>query len=218
MRSKSELPEMIAFETKSALVRVLEFSLGEAGAKECERRILHKYGTLSTALSENEEELCRVCGISMNNALLIKLLAYVNSRRVIDSFRYGEDHTELEIRELLSALFLGASLEEIYLISLDGQGRITSVEYIGEGTVNASDVFPRKLLECALKKKAKGVILAHNHPKGNTSPSKDDLFVTGKMFNVFASAGIRLCAHYIVGDGKVGKIESDMFYNPDFHG
>lgn len=201
---------------RSSFERMLAFSLGDEKAEKCVKVILEKYGSISTAFSETEEELCRVCGIGMNTALLIKLAAYVNSRRITDSFRYGERHTELELRDLIGALFLGASVETVYLILLDDKGCVISAEYIGEGTVCASDVHPRKLIECAIKKKSKNVILAHNHPKGNPSPSKEDIITTGRLFNVLASAGIRLCAHYLVGDGKVGMIESDMIYNPDF--
>lgn len=218
MANKLGLPEMIPFYGCSGFARVLSYAMGEQSAVECERKLLKKYGSIVTALSETEDELCRTGGIGMNNALLIKLIAYVNSRRVTDSFRYGEEHTELELRELIGALFLGASVETVYLILLDEKGRVTSAEYIGEGTVSTSDVYPRKLLECAVKKKAKSVILAHNHPKGNASASKDDIITTGRLLGVFASAGIRLVAHYVVGDGKIGRIEPDMLYNPNFKG
>ena len=41
---------------------------------------------------------------------------------------------------------------------------------------------------------------------------------TGRLFNMFATVGVRLCAHYIVADGEVGRIETDMLYDPDYKG
>lgn len=218
MKNNCNLPEMLTLDTRSSMEKLLAFSLGEEKSRECIDKLLDRYGSLSIAFSENEEELCRVLGISMNAALLIKLVAYVNGRRVTDSFRYGEEHTELETRELIASLFSGASVETVYAILLDDKGRIISAEHISEGTVNASDVVPRKILDIARRKRSKSVILAHNHPKGATSPSKDDVMTTGRLFNLFASVGVRLVAHYIVADGEVGRIDADMLYNPDYKG
>ena len=68
------------------------------------------------------------------------------------------------------------------------------------------------------KKKAKKIILAHNHPKGTKTPSKDDVMTTGRLFNLFATVGVRLVCHYIVADGEVDRIETEMLYNPDYRG
>ena len=150
----------------------------------------------------------------MNAALLIKLMAYLNSRRVIDSFAFGEEHDELELREYIGALFLGLSVETVYAILLDDKDRVIHTELINEGTVNTSDIVPRKILECARRKKTKKIILAHNHPKGGIEPSGDDILTTGRLTSLFSTVGVQLCAHYIVADGDVGVIEADMLYDP----
>ena len=218
MSKRSELPEMITFDSRSSLEKALAFSIGEEKSKECVESLLKRYGSISTVISENEEEICRVGGINMNTSLLIKLIAYTHSRRVTDKFSFGREYNELELQALLSALFLGASIETVYAILIDKDGKVISAEFISEGTVNASDIIPRKILECANKKKAKGIILAHNHPKGSTAPSKEDIMTTGRLFNLFSSVGVRLVAHYIIADGEVGRIETDMLYNPDYTG
>lgn len=215
MNNRSELPEMMKSDFGSSLEKVLAFPIGEQKSYECVDRLLEKYGSIGTVFSEFEEEISQTGNVSMNIALLIKLIAYVQGRRITDNFKFGEKHTELEIREFIGALFLGLSVETVYAILLDGEGRVISVEHISEGTVNASDIIPRKILECANRKKAKAIIIAHNHPKGNENPSKDDIITTGRLFNLFAAVGIRLAAHYIVADGNVGRIESEMLYNPD---
>lgn len=217
MKNKLGLPEMITFDARSSFEKLLAYSIGDEKAKECCSRLLERYGSISTVFSESEEEICRVGGVNMNTALLIKLIAYVNSRRVTDGFEFGRVHTELEMREFIAALFLGVSVETVYAILLDEDDGVISAEYISDGTVNASDILPRKILEYAKKKKAKQVILAHNHPKGKASPSKDDMMTTGRLVNIFAGVGITLRAHYIVADGDVGRIEADMLYNPQYH-
>lgn len=216
MKNKNGLPDMITFDTRSAFEKLLACSISDEKAKDVTERLLERYGSLATVFSESEEELCRVGGINMNTALLIKLVAYVNSRRVTEKFEYGRVPTELELRELIVALFLGASVETVYAILLDESGKTISVEYISDGTVNASDILPRKILEYAKKKKAKEIIIAHNHPKGRATPSKDDILTTGRLVALFASVGMRLRAHYVVADGEIERIEAEMLYNPEY--
>jgi DNA repair protein RadC len=218
MNKKLELPEMLTlnFDTPSAFEKLLAFSIGEQKSKESVGRLLNRYGSLATIFSESEEEICRVGCVNMNTALLIKLIAYVNARKVTEKFEYGKIHTELELREFIGALFLGSSVESVYVILLDKDGRTIATEHISDGTVSTSDVTPRKILEFARKRKATQVIIAHNHPKGTPTPSKDDIMTTGRLFNLFSGVGITLRSHYVVADGVVGRIESDNLYNPDY--
>ena len=154
----------------------------------------------------------------MNTALLIKLMAYIHARRVVERFDTKKVYTELELREFVLALFLGSSVETVYAILLDDSGRLISAEHISEGTVNSSDIIPRRILEIAKKKKSRRIILAHNHPTGSKTPSKDDIMTTGRLFTLLASVGVKLVSHYVVADGEIGRIETDMLYDPDYRG
>lgn len=217
MNKHVELPSMLTLDTRTSFERALAFSIGDEKSRECTARLLERYGSISTVFSEREEEICRIGGVNMSTALLIKLIAYVHARRVEERFELRKKHSELELREFISSLFLGSSVETVYVILLDDNSGVISAERISEGTVNTSDVIPRKILECANKRKAKRLILAHNHPKGTKIPSKDDVMTTGRLFNLLATMGIRLVAHYIVADGEIERIEVDMLYNPDFN-
>ena len=99
---------------------------------------------------------------------------------------------------------------------LDDEDRIIAVEHISDGTVNSSDILPRKVLECAKRRKSTRIILAHNHPKGTSKPSKEDVMTTGRLMNVFGTVGVKLVAHYVVADGEIERIEKEILYNPDY--
>ena len=160
MSNKVEIPGAIDQNCRSSFERTLAYSIGDTKALECTRRLLKRYGSVATIFSENTDEISRIGEVNTSTALLVKLIAYLNSRRVTDSFEFLEEHSDLELREFIIALFLGASVETVYAILLDDKGRVISAEYISEGTVNASDIIPRKILECARKKRSKNVILA----------------------------------------------------------
>jgi DNA repair protein RadC len=199
----------------SSFEEVLTYSVGAEKTHEITERLLRRYGSFSTAFSASTDELCFVGDMSRNTALLIKLIAYLHSRAVTERFTFGGEYSELEIREYIGAIFLGSSVESVYVLLLDDNGRVIHTEHISDGTVNASDVVPRKILESARRRNSKKIILAHNHPKGRAVASKDDIMTTGRLFNLFASVGVRLVAHYIVADGEVGVISADMLYDPD---
>lgn len=200
--------------TGCSFERALAYAIGEEKAAASTDRLLTSYGSISTVFSARPEELCYVGDLNRNAVLLVKLMAYLNARRVTDSFTFCTEHTELELRDYIAALFLGSSVETVYALLLDEQNRVIFTEHISDGTVSSSDVVPRKILECLRRRGAKRVILAHNHPKGNAEASGDDLSTTGKLYVLFASVGVRLVAHYIVADGDVVRLDADELCNP----
>ena len=69
---------------------------------------------------------------------------------------------------------------------------------LAEGTVNSSEITPRKAIEAAIYSSAASVSLAHNHPFGTTKASSDDIDLTKHFISLFATCDIRLLDHYIV--------------------
>ncbi len=159
-------------------------------------KLLHKYGTIENSLTASVSELSTVAGEPC--AIYLKLLAYVTSRRKTDLFAFGKSHSMAEIADYLKALFLGESVEKTYIITFDKSDRVTSCKLLGEGTVNASEVMPRKAIEAAVSDSAKAVAIAHNHPFGTTAPSIDDINITQSFAALFGSCEIELREHFVV--------------------
>ena len=158
--------------------------------------LLRKYHTIENTFTAPLRELSAIVG--ERTALYIKLLTYITSRRKTDGFIFGKRHSSAEIAEYLKALFLGESVEKIYLISLDSNDKVVSCDLLSEGTVNASDVLPRKAIEAAVAASASAVYIAHNHPFGTTNPSSDDINLTKTFDALFNSCGIELREHFII--------------------
>lgn len=190
------------------LCEYISFIMKSEDAGRVADSLSKKYGTLGVLMSSTLEELLENEGVNSQCALSLKLLGYVHSRSVTDSFKLGRMHTDDEIREYLTALFLGLSIETVYCLSVDNKGRIVSSDYLGEGTVNSSEIYPRRVLECAARNKASGIIIAHNHPKGRAEASNEDLAATEYIKCVLRDAGINLVAHYLVSDGECVEVKS----------
>lgn len=189
---------------KEYLASLLYYSEG-AQAKRLADGLIDDFGTLDGIFDIPADELISGGGLAERTAVLLKLAVYLAGRRIIDSFPLGKRYGE-EIKELLPGLFLGYSVEVLYMLLIDGKGRLSKIECFGEGAVASSDLYPRRLLECAIRNDAREVIVAHNHPRGTTEPSSDDIYTTKMLARIFSSSGIRLLAHYVVAGREVGEV------------
>lgn len=167
--------------------------------------LLKKYGTVTKLLSLDPYMLANEVGEAA--ALAIKLYAYVYSRSVTDGVELGRVLNRAEVVKYLRGLYLGASVETVYAVMLDSCGRAVSCEYVSEGTVNTSEILPRKIINLAMGAKASAVIIAHNHPLGIAEPSDDDLQLTFNLSAALSLAGIRLEYHVIVAENSVYIID-----------
>lgn len=91
-------------------------------------------------------------------------------------------------------------VEKMYYIFLDGKNKILAIEEISSGSITSSPVYPRELLKAVLEKQATSVILVHNHPSGDVSPSFEDFKITAKVNVALTSIDVQLYDHLIIGD------------------
>lgn len=104
-------------------------------------------------------------------------------------------HTILEVLELDKE-----PQEVLVLISLDVKHKVIGVDKISVGTLNASIVHPREVFKKALANNAALIMLAHNHPSGDSKPSPEDIQVTDRIKQAGDILGVELLDHIIIGD------------------
>ncbi len=90
--------------------------------------------------------------------------------------------------------------EHFVVFYLNARNQEIEREIISIGTVNASFVHPREVFENAIKNNASSIILAHNHPSGDTEPSQDDIEITKKLIHAGKVLDVRVVNHVIVTD------------------
>ena len=191
--------------TAQRIAKILSFEVKEPeiAAREIQQRYPDVY-SLSVA---DTDELSQLPHVGEKGAHLLRLVMSLRSRTGVDSFKLGRKHTEDEIVDFLKSLFFSLTNETVYLLPVDDKGRICSCEFVCEGTVNASSIMPRKLLEVMIKKNSRAAILAHNHPGGMARPSTEDVDTTVRVDALFKSADHRLINHYIIAGNEYCKIE-----------
>lgn len=116
----------------------------------------------------------------------------------IQTSRFTSPH---QIYELFGGL-RHETKEHFIAIHLDGKNRIVCFDRVSVGSLNQSIVHPREVFKGAILSSAAALILVHNHPTGDPTPSAEDRAITKRLAEVGDLVGIRVLDHVIVGDGE----------------
>lgn len=164
--------------------------------------VLKESESLSKLMSMHVNTLMQIQGIREVKAL--QLLASVElSKRVIRSKVY---HASIMRPEDVIEWFefeYGSLPQECFIaLYLDTKSKLISHRVLFKGTLNESVVHPREVFKEAFLQNANSVLIAHNHPSGDCTPSKADFEVTYKMVHVAMTMGVNLIDHIIVGQNQ----------------
>lgn len=99
--------------------------------------------------------------------------------------------------------------EQLYAMFLDTKNGLIKDIMISKGTVNASVASPREIFIEALKHRAVGIILAHNHPSGDPTPSREDCLLTKRVKEAGSLIGIQLLDHVVIGDHSYSSFKKE---------
>jgi DNA repair protein RadC len=97
-----------------------------------------------------------------------------------------------------------------YLITLNARARVIDVHEVTRGTLTASLVHPREVFRVAIADGAAAIIVAHNHPSGDPTPSADDRMATRQLVEAGNIIGIPVADHVVLGDRYVSFVESSL--------
>lgn len=92
--------------------------------------------------------------------------------------------------------------EVFVVVALDTKNQPTAIQTVSIGTLNASMVHPREVFKMAILSNAASIIVAHNHPSGDTKPSQEDINVTNRLSDAGNLLGVKLLDHLIIGENS----------------
>lgn len=147
------------------------------------------------------EELSRVKGIGPAKAIQLKAAVEVG-RRVAAGGERREVRNPADVRDLLMEEMRYFEEERFKTILLDTKSRVISVELVSIGSLDSSSANPREVFKAPIRKNAAAVILVHNHPSGDPTPSPPDVEVTKRLAGAGRLLGIEVLDHLIIGDNR----------------
>ena len=184
------------------------------------KEAIKRFKTLRGVLEAPPEELRKIKGITAHNIFVIKFMQEIAreflKKQVLDkpycrSSREVFDYLYHSMRDLKKEIFK--------VMFLDSQNRVVQIEDLFEGTLNTSAIYPREIIQGAVKHSAAALIFIHNHPAGNPQPSNNDKQITQDLVFAGNIMQIKVLDHIIIGENRyfsfadAGLIEE---YNSDF--
>ena len=188
---------------------VLFGAISRGDVKPLAKRVIGHFGSFAAAVSAEPERLREVDGLGEASIAAIKLVraaalklaqGQILNQLVLSSWQAVIDY--------LTAVLSQAVSERFHVLFLDRKNQLIADEVQQTGTVDHTSVYPREVVKRALELSATAIILVHNHPSGDPTPSPSDIEMTKKVQQAAAAMNISLHDHIIIGRGRHASFKS----------
>lgn len=196
-----EGPEVLSdCELLAILIRT---GTNKGNALDLSEKLLTKVGGLNHLLESTVEEISAIHGIGQAKAAHIKAALELGKRlartSVLDKPKICSPR---DVANLLMAEMSRYDREYFKALCLNTKNQVISIETVSIGSLSASIVHPRELFKNPIKRSSAALILVHNHPSGDPTPSTEDIEVTQRLCEAGKILGIEVLDHIIIGDRK----------------
>lgn len=197
-----------AFDDYELLELILFQVLPRIDTKPIAKDLIASFGNLAEVVAAPVEKLTQVKGIGPNTAQHLKLLQQVSirigqssvlNRPVLSSWNALLDYCRAAMQ------FEGR--EQFRVLFLDRKNRLLADEVMGRGTVDRAPVYPREIVRRALVHEATAIILAHNHPSGDPTPSRQDIELTQSIIETAKAIDVVVHDHLVIGREDVASFK-----------
>ena len=185
---------------------LLTLAIPRKDVKKPAKHLIQKFGNLKGILDAPVEELCKVEKIGtvtpvalkiIREAATIYLQQNAEGREILSDTATMEDFWRMQLGGLTNEVFQVGYLDSAYRLLREG------VETLEEGTIDHANVYPRRMVESALRRGAAALVLAHNHPNGNVQPSEQDKLLTRALVLAAEAVQLKIVDHLIVSADDV---------------
>jgi len=183
---------------------ILKTGSKRMSVKEVSLKLLEIVGDISKLRDIGINTLMKIDGIGKVKAIEIKA-ALELGRRVYSGNNNFNDiifNSALVIYNYFYDILKDKKQEYFYCVYVDTKSKYIDKKCLFIGTINSSVVHPREIFKEAYLLSANGIICIHNHPSGDSSPSKEDILITRKIKEISIIHGIKLIDHVVIGNGN----------------
>lgn len=171
------------------------------------QKLLTRFGSLQGLSETSIEDLRTINGLGLAKACQLKACFELGRRFNLDNKGF-ESSLQKEttnkkigpeiIYQAVRSKIINYHKEHFIVVSLDNRNKIIGVDVVSIGTLNSNLVHPRETFEVAIKRHAAQIVLCHNHPSGELTPSDDDISVTKNIIAAGRILGIQVIDHLII--------------------
>jgi DNA repair protein RadC len=162
--------------------------------------LIQKYNNFLTLFSVSPDELNKIPGLGRNSILFIKLIYELSLRLSLEKLQKKDILSSFsDLIQYCKLKIASKKSEELRIIYLTSKNSIIKDEILFQGTISSVNIYPREVVQKCLENGAAGIILVHNHPSGDPTPSSEDIEITKGLYKILLPIGIALCDHLIIG-------------------
>jgi DNA repair protein RadC len=185
------------------LEMMLFIALPRRDTKPIARDLMTRFRTFGGVIGAPVAELMTIEGLGEAGAAAVKLVQAAALRMMRQELAAQPVLSTWEmLTDYLMAAMGNERIEQFRVLFLDGRNKLIADEVQGQGTINHAPAYPREVVRRCLELHATAVILAHNHPSGEPTPSREDVALTTEIVRAAETMGIAVHDHIIIGRGK----------------
>ncbi|QGU94909.1 DNA repair protein RadC [Clostridium bovifaecis] len=185
------------------LAIILRTGTPKENAINLSSRILNQSGGLNGLLGLLPEEIMSLKGIGKAKASQIIAIGELAKR--FKAYKSGDIYIIKQPKDAVSLVMEEMRYfkeEHLRVIMMNTKNMVISIKDVSIGSLNSSIVHPREVFSEAIRRNSASIIICHNHPSGDPTPSKEDINVTERLKECGKLLGIDLLDHLIIGNGK----------------
>ena len=185
---------------------ILEFLLfycrAQKDTKSQAKAIVKKFESLNRVFKADIKELEEIEEVGSVSAILIKFVGELLTELYGENLKIETKADKITDKEALLKFLRNKigyeDVEKFYVIYLSSSNEVIAFEESSSGTLDRSSIYPREIYKRVIMENAKSIIIAHNHPSGNTCPSKCDIDITNEIAKGLKNFGALLLEHIII--------------------
>ena len=186
----------------------LSRSVPRQDVKERAKALIRRFGSLSAVLAAPLAELQQVRQVGEAVALDLKLVHELARRAALEALgKRPVISSWTALLDYVRTVLQHEPREQVRVLFLDKKNQLIADEVMNHGTVDHAPLYPREVVRRALELSASSLILVHNHPSGDASPSAADIAVTKEVVAAAKPLGLGVHDHIIVGRGGVESLK-----------
>lgn len=199
LRSKFVSSGFVGFHDYEIIELLLTLGVPRKDCKLLAKELIKKYGSVSGIIYAGDQELKSIKGLGESSIFGIKLAReislYMGNEELL-SVSNNTSFIEVLAQQLVKEIGYDKK-ESFKVVCLNTKGGVVS-EVVSVGSLNASVVHPREVFKVAIENSSASIVVAHNHPSGDTNPSEDDILTTRRIVESGKIIGIDVVDHIIV--------------------
>ncbi len=175
--------------------------------------IMNKYPNLKELKQLSVDDLVKIKGIGTYKATTLKaafeLGERMNTRSTLEKVKIKSPK---DVADMMMAKMKDLTQEHFVALFLNSKNVVIKEEIIYKGTLNSSVIHPREVYNAAIRASSNAIIVVHNHPSGDVTPSKEDIATTIRLKECGHILGIDLLDHIIIGDQKFTSLVEEGYF------